>query len=94
MSPRASDVIRLPDGRIYVWEGTWPPPERLGVATGRLTGSLCIFDPAALPAGVDLAAVEGVAVVEYVVRESYSKLPDGLDSARVARAAAYREETP
>lgn len=72
------------------WTGPWPPPDRLCVARGNLTGMISVFDPEDTPSSFDIDEVHQVAEVTSWVRYRYSRLPH--DTEHVVRGALYIKE--
>jgi hypothetical protein len=85
----------LDDGSLVrLWSGPWPPPERMGIAIGKTSGYISVYDPGELTEAQH-SELPVVADVTIYRRESASQLPDDLDHEHVARGALYRpEETP
>lgn len=76
------------DGVMVGWAGPWPPPSEMGVAVGKETGMVKVFEPATLALPLDeLLAVAHVTIYE---RESASVLPDDFESETLFRGAQYR----
>jgi hypothetical protein len=77
-------------GEVMVgWTGPWPPPEKLGVAVGRSTGMVSVFEPDSLPDDTSMDEVERVARVIICKRVNASQLPDEFAHPNVFRGADY-----
>lgn len=77
---------------VVGWTGPWPPPERIAVAHGTVSGHYAYSEDLDHTADVAMRS-EGSIEVTIYERESYSKLPadsDMIKSGRVARGAQYR----
>jgi hypothetical protein len=84
------------DGSLLrAWTGSWPPPERMTLAVGRITGLHTCFDtdnhPQISPA--QMVELEQAAEMMVYRRVSASRLPDDLDNEHVFRGAVYEPET-
>jgi hypothetical protein len=86
--------FQYPDGRIIHeagWVGPWPPPERFGLAIGRSTGYVTVFEPEEV-VGENLEAVRGVADVTYFRRTAASEITDDDPEPFLMRGASYEPE--
>lgn len=84
------------DGSLLrAWAGSWPPPERMTLAVGRITGLHTFFDTDNHPqiSDADWAELEQTAEIMVYRRVSASRLPDDLDNDHVFRGAVYQPET-
>jgi hypothetical protein len=78
--------------RSYGWTGEWPPPERMWIATGRVTGMEQPFDPATADPMVLNQVIAQMDVVRYV-RYSASELGEEIrEMSHVFRGAQYVPE--
>lgn len=83
------------DGRMLTWDGPWPPPEKLTLAYGRLSGIIQSVDVEKLTPEIraDIEAARTVDLAEYHL-VSASALPDDFESEHVFRGADYRVADP
>jgi hypothetical protein len=93
-----ADVLRFVGGVVLVHEvgwrsPPWPPPDRMGLAVGRLSGMVRVFDPDTIEGDViaEVKDCETIAVCVYRLRNA-SQLPDDIDRTRVFRGAEYVPE--
>lgn len=88
------DMLRFLGGPVSTheawWNGPWPPPTTMGLAVGKESGIVSVFDPAELAQDVraELDACETITVAIYELRNA-SALPDGLQLDHVFRGAEY-----
>ena len=78
--------------QCFGWTGDWPPPERMWIATGRVSGMEQVFDPNDVAPDV-LAQIDEIATVERYVRHSASELGEEIrELSHVFRGAQYVPE--
>lgn len=71
------------------WIGPWPPPDRLLLARGHITGETAVVDPDEVD-DVALATAALHATIQPWVRYRYSRLSE--DTEHVERGALYVKE--
>lgn len=87
------DLLRFTGGfiakKIEVgWNGEWPPPLMMGVAVGKQTGIVKVFDPRMQPRSL-MIQLSRCDTIDFDVfrRMSYSQMPP---SEGIIRGASYR----
>lgn len=92
-------VFRGPPTDFHAgWAGPWPPPERLTVVTGAVSGQLAVVDLATLPSALagfleDLIAA-GSTVAHFRLAGASSVLEPAEPDANWFRGAEYLPEPP
>lgn len=82
-------ILRFDDVYTARWKGPWPPPDRLGLARGQITGMTAVFDPNDTAAEM-IDWLEEVADLSWWVLVSHSMLDE--DGEHVERGARYVRE--